>query len=87
MKIMEFLNRKAMTIDLKATDKEGVIRELVDLLAKSGEIKNKEAMLTNKNFTVRAPEEIVAEEKNKLIALHGQLKKLEVIMSNPLMVL
>ena len=45
MEIMGFLNKKAMTTDLKASDKEGVIRELVDLLAKSGEIKNKEALI------------------------------------------
>ncbi len=45
MKIMEFLNRKAMTTNLKSSDKEGVIRELVDLLAKSGEIKNKEDLI------------------------------------------
>ena len=54
MKIMEFLNRKAMTTNLKATDKEGVIRELVDLLAKSGEIKKKEdlvkALLTRESL-------------------------------------
>lgn len=45
MKIMEFLNKKAMTINLKASDKEGVIRELVELLAKAGEIKNKEELI------------------------------------------
>ena len=45
MKIMDFLNRKAMTTNLKASDKEGVIRELVDLLAKSGDIKNKEDLV------------------------------------------
>jgi nitrogen PTS system EIIA component len=32
MKIMEFLNKKAVTANLSATDKEGVIRELVGLL-------------------------------------------------------
>jgi len=45
MKIMEFLNKKAITANLKATDKEGVIRELVDLLAKADEIKNKEDLI------------------------------------------
>ena len=43
------------------------------------EIKNKEAILANRNFTARAPEEIVEAEKNKLIDMHEQLKKLEVI--------
>jgi len=43
------------------------------------EIKNKEVMLANKNFTARAPEEIVEAEKSKLIDMHEQIKKLEVI--------
>jgi len=43
---MEFLNEKAISANLKSQDKEGVIRELVDLLAKAGEIKEKEE-LTN----------------------------------------
>ncbi len=42
MKIMDFLNPAAMSVDLQATDKKGVIKELVDLLVKSGEIKPKE---------------------------------------------
>ena len=45
MKIMEFLSKKAITTSLKEGDKEGVIRELVDLLAKSGEVKNKEELV------------------------------------------
>jgi len=32
MKIMDFLNKKAIAASLKATDKEGVIKELVELL-------------------------------------------------------
>ncbi|MCX5694651.1 MAG: valine--tRNA ligase [Candidatus Omnitrophica bacterium] len=43
------------------------------------EIKNKETMLTNKNFTVRAPKEIVETEKVKLVDMNEQLKKLEAI--------
>ncbi len=42
MKIMDFLNKKAITVNLKATDKEGVIKELVDLLVRAGAIKNKD---------------------------------------------
>lgn len=45
MKIMEFLNEKAVTIDLKAKDKPGVVRELVDLLAKAQGIRNKEEII------------------------------------------
>ena len=45
MKIMEFLNKKAVTADLKSTDKEGVIRELVDILAKADDIKSKEELI------------------------------------------
>ena len=45
MKIMDFLSKKAITVSLKAGDKEGVIRELVDLLAKADEIKNREELV------------------------------------------
>ena len=41
MKIMDFLNRKAIIADLKTANKEGVIRELVDSLVKGGVIKGK----------------------------------------------
>lgn len=42
MKIMDFLNKKAISTDIKAKDKEGVIKELVDLLVDAGVIvKNK----------------------------------------------
>lgn len=40
MKISEFLREKAVTTSLKATDKPGVIRELVQLLVKSGDVKS-----------------------------------------------
>jgi valyl-tRNA synthetase len=43
------------------------------------EIKGKEVMLANKNFTARAPKEIVETQKNKLLDLQEQIKKLEVI--------
>ena len=43
------------------------------------EIENKEVMLKNKNFTSRAPAEIVEAEKNKLSDMREQVKKLEVI--------
>jgi PTS system nitrogen regulatory IIA component len=45
MKIMEFLNKKAVTTNLKSSDKEGVIREMVDILAKAEDIKNKEELI------------------------------------------
>ena len=45
MKIMEFLNKKAVTASLKSADKEGVVRELVDLLAKAEEIKSKDELV------------------------------------------
>jgi len=45
MKIMDFLNKKAVTANLKATDKEGVVREMVDLLVKAEDIKNKEDLV------------------------------------------
>lgn len=45
MKIVDFLNEKAISADLKSTSKEDVIRELVDLLAKAEGIKNKEDLV------------------------------------------
>ena len=45
MKIMDFLSKKAITVNLKSGDKEGVVRELVELLAKADEIKNKEELV------------------------------------------
>lgn len=42
MKIMDFLHKKAVTVDLKARDKKGVIRELVNLVINTGEVKSKD---------------------------------------------
>ena len=42
MKIMEFLNEKAVAAEIKANNKEGVIRELADILAKAQGLKPKE---------------------------------------------
>ena len=39
MKITDFLREKAINVELQAKDKEGVIREMVQLLVKAGEIK------------------------------------------------
>lgn len=47
MKIMDFLSKKAVKADLESKDKKEVIRELVDLIVKAGELKprSKEAMV------------------------------------------
>ena len=45
MKIVEFLNEKAVTANLKSTTKEGIIRELVDLLAKAEGLRNKDELV------------------------------------------
>lgn len=45
MKIMDFLDKRAVTANLKAADKEGVIREMVDLLAGAGDIKDREELV------------------------------------------
>ena len=45
MKIVDFLNEKAVTAHIEAANKEGIIRELVDLLAKAEGIKNKEELV------------------------------------------
>ncbi len=39
MKITDFLRERAVSVDLTATNKEGVIREMVRLLVKAGEIR------------------------------------------------
>ena len=45
MKIMDFLNKNAISVNVKSQDKEGVIRELIDLLSNATEIKNKEDLI------------------------------------------
>lgn len=42
MKISDFLNQKAITADLVAKDKEGVIEELIELLVKAGSVQAKD---------------------------------------------
>ena len=42
MKILDFLNPEAVSADLQATNKKETIKELVELLIKSGDIKDKE---------------------------------------------
>lgn len=45
MKIIEFLNEKAITANMSANSKEAALRELVDVLAKAEGIKNKEELI------------------------------------------
>lgn len=45
MKIMDFLNKDAVTVKLKATKKEEVIRELVNLLSRAQPIEDKENLI------------------------------------------
>ncbi len=45
MKIMDFLNTKAVTVGIKSKDKKGVIKELVDLLVESGDIKKPDELV------------------------------------------
>ncbi len=45
MKIMDFLKEKALCADLKSTDKDGIIREMIDLLADAQAIKEKEKIV------------------------------------------
>jgi len=40
MKMFDFLNPKAVNANLQATDKKGIIKELLDLLVKAGAVKN-----------------------------------------------
>lgn len=39
MKINDFLRERAISVQLKATDKPGVVRELVQLLVRAGEVR------------------------------------------------
>ncbi|MDP6685817.1 MAG: PTS sugar transporter subunit IIA [Candidatus Omnitrophota bacterium] len=39
MKILDLLNEKAISADLKSQDKKGVVQELIDLLINAGELK------------------------------------------------
>jgi PTS system nitrogen regulatory IIA component len=41
MQIMDFLSKKAITIDIKSTKKEDVIKELVDVLINTGDIEKR----------------------------------------------
>lgn len=41
MKIMDFLSKKAIVMDIKSTKKEDVMRELVDALINSGDIQKR----------------------------------------------
>jgi len=47
MQTMDFLNPKAISTNLQSSDKKGIIKELLDLLVKSGDIdsKDKDAIL------------------------------------------
>ncbi len=45
MKISEFLNEKAIIVDLKARDKESLIRELIDALARAEGFRNKDEIV------------------------------------------
>ena len=45
MKIVEFLNEKAVAAGMRAVDKESALRELVDVLAKAEGIKNREELV------------------------------------------
>ncbi len=45
MKLSDFLGNKAIATNLRARDKNGALREIVDILHKSGRIKNTDAVL------------------------------------------
>ena len=45
MKITDFLNVKGIKVDLEATDKEGILKELVDLLAEVKDVGDKKNIL------------------------------------------
>jgi len=55
MKIMDFLSKKAIVVDLKSTKKEEVIKELVDVLIQAGEV--------DKRYRNKIIEALLAREK------------------------
>jgi len=87
MKIMDFLSKKAILVDLKATKKEEVIKELVDGLINAGEIEKRhrnkliEALMTREALGSTAIGQGIAiphaksDCVEKLIAAFGLSKK------------
>lgn len=45
MKIMDFLDKKAIKLDIQATEKEDALKELVDVLAEAHEIGDKKSIV------------------------------------------
>lgn len=45
MKLTEILSRSCVRVPLEATDKEGAITELVDLMSEAGKIRDRDAVL------------------------------------------
>ena len=87
MQIMEFLSKKAIVTDLKATKKEDVIKELVDALISSGEIEKRcrnkliDALMTRESLGSTAIGQGIAiphaksDCVQKLVATFGLSKK------------
>ena len=71
MKITDFLNVKGIKLDLESTEKEGVLQELVDILAEIKDIDIYRAVigavekLANKEWTKKMSFEIVDTKKKK----------------------
>ena len=87
MKIMDFLSKKAIVPDVKATKKEGVIRELVDALIEAGDIERRhsnkliDALMARESLGSTAIGQGIAiphakcEYVDKLVAAFGLSKK------------
>ncbi len=87
MQIMEFLSKKAIVTDLKATKKEDVMKELVDALVNSGEIEKRcrnkliDALMTRESLGSTAIGQGIAiphaksDCVQKLVAAFGLSKK------------
>ncbi len=87
MKIMEFLSKKAISIDIKSTKKEDVIKELVDTLIAAEEIEKRcrnkliDALMTRESLGSTAIGQGIAiphaksDCVNKLVAAFGLSKK------------
>jgi len=71
----------AMPLAGIADSKEQIRKNELKIEKLNSEIKNKEAMLENKNFLQRAPKEIVETERTKLADMRAQIEKLQVIIN------
>ena len=79
MEIMTFLDEDAVTLDLEARDKDGVLKELIDLLMKSGKINDKKRLVQ----VLRSREELGSTGIGQGVAIpHGKSDQVKSICAS-----